>query len=160
MSVSSQAEHPVVCPNCGASNWATARFCAECGTRLVSEGDLEQAFEAGVADVLGDSAENAVPTAADQMLPAGAATGSSQQPLSSVDAPPVQVGDGAVSAQAGWVESTPQPKPLRQNTALWIVLGILAFILACCCGVSLLVAISAANDTALQRELSLLLVRP
>jgi threonine/homoserine/homoserine lactone efflux protein len=54
-----------------------------------------------------------------------------------------------------WPATVPTSVPKSRNTALWIVLGIFAFILVCCCVLALVVTIVSSNDSALQRELSL-----
>ena len=125
-----------VCPSCGTENWPSARFCAECGTRLVDEAVLERDFDSTVADVIASEPEI------------------SDEPLL-VSAEPV----AEVPLPTEWPATFAQPPSKSRNTTLWVVLGIFAFILACCCGLTLLVTISSANDSALQRELSLFAIR-
>lgn len=145
-----------VCPSCGTENWPSARFCAECGTRLVDEAVLARDFEYTVADVVDDQTTpeerpqhvvaapvDIVPDDPEATLPAVTVASVSSQP------PPPPTEWPATFSQT-------QPQTSSKKTWLWILLGIFAFILACCCGLGLLVAVSSSNDTGLHRELTLL----
>lgn len=127
MSDSTSSSAQRTCPSCGTANWPSARYCGQCGTRLVDDAGVEREFERAVSDVLD-----------------APATASSEAPAS----------HPALSNEQ-WPTVAAQPRR-SGKTVLWVVLGIFAFILACCCGLTLLVTITSSNDSALQRELSLL----
>jgi hypothetical protein len=137
-----------VCPSCGTENGPTARFCAECGTRLVDDEALARDFESTVAAVVDEPGTSDNPTVeveivrpvtTDEAVYEGTAIHFEQQP--------------APQQPTEWPTTFQEP-PRSRNTTLWIILGIIAFILACCCGLGLLVTISSANDSARHRELS------
>jgi hypothetical protein len=137
-----------VCPSCGAQNWPSARFCAECGTRLVAESDLDRAFESTVAEVI-------APTSEETHTPAAQHEESAAESFAETSiAGPATVQPTPQPAE--WPATVTAPAPRSRNTALWIVLGIFAFILVCCCLLALAVTITSSNDSALQRELSFL----
>jgi hypothetical protein len=137
-----------VCPSCGTENGPNARFCAECGTRLVDDEALARDFESTVAAVVDEPGTADNPTVEVEVVrPIDPDETAAQGDVVYFDQQP------APEQPTEW-PTTFQEAPRSRNTTLWIILGIIAFILACCCGLGLLVTVTSANDSALHRELS------
>jgi hypothetical protein len=140
------------CPSCGTLNPWNARFCVNCGTRLVDDATLERAFESSVADVVSDASPQPAASSASSDPGVPDAQPASTAPL--VDAVQPSLSASQPVDALGWPAGAATPPAKTNKTALFVILGILAVILLCCCAFGLIAIISAANDTGLQHTLS------
>jgi hypothetical protein len=153
------------CAVCGENSEARARYCWNCGARLT---DTPTPFDQTLAEVVPETSGAAPAAAAAPMTPR------------SVDVPaPSDAPSGAVPTVApAWTASTdvwnsaagtsstptvtanipsvaPSPPKRGVGRTIWIVLGILAFIVLFCCVASIVLVAVASNDSAFQDQVSL-----
>src|SRR4051812_8182645 len=134
-SVSEEQAQPVVCPTCGRTSPAFARYCFNCGSRLGEVRDQPaDAFDYALDAALPRSA----PAEADTWTASveawhGAGRPDPQpsiQTSASIDPPALtSPARPALTAAPPVSPLVPQPVPKKSNRTLWIILGIVGLIL-------------------------------
>jgi hypothetical protein len=153
------------CVVCGETSPARARYCWNCGARLT---DTPTPFAQSLAEVVPETtgvetpaAGAAVaPDAIDDVAPSGVQAGPvpSVAPAwtASTDVWNSAAGSASAPAATTRISSVAAPPPKRGvGRTIWIVLGILAFIVLFCCVASIVLVAVSSNDSAFQDQVSM-----
>lgn len=161
--MSAPIEHGGRCPTCGNPTPAGARFCPNCGTPLSAAPAGDEWFRDAIDDVVADDAATAAgapPAGVPDAVPTtGQAWGTGAPPAteSPRQEPAWTATSGEWSSPPPVVVAAEEPTGWRRNRTLWIILGIVGFVLLCCCGSMMLVSAVSSVDSAFQDEISLAL---
>jgi hypothetical protein len=152
------------CPVCGETSEERARYCWSCGARLT---DAPVTFTESLAEVVPEAAgaqaadvETAVtPQAVDEAVTASAASGTPPTVApawtASTDVWNSAAGSTSAAPAAAGIPSYAPPPKKGVGRTIWIVLGILAFIVLFCCVASIVLVAVSSNDSAFQDQVSL-----
>jgi hypothetical protein len=169
------------CSNCGNVAPAYARFCPVCGAQLAGVTGEAGTFEDAIAEVLGEEQAGSQPLPElppQSQSPWDQPTSRVEPPGSGwIDVTPTQSSDsppsssysdppgGWTASSSSWSQPTPPtgawssepvssaPPQKSGNRVLWIVLGIIGFVIFCCCAFFLFSVAVSGSDATLQEEL-------
>ena len=145
--MSDPGNQPRVCQTCGTALPPAARYCPNCGTPAPLPSDAPS-FEDAIADVLDDvdAQAGAAPPPVEpwpvDSLPEDTPTGTATPPCQPTDSDWTATPESWSATPGDWAAPTVQPAQLVEapgNRVLWIALGVLGFVVFCCCGFSFVV---------------------
>jgi hypothetical protein len=152
------------CAVCGETSEARARYCWNCGARL---SDAPTAFSQSLAEVVPEASSAAPQQAATAAPPSEPDAVRSEAPASTVPSvspawtASTDVWNSAASsssqpsASAGLPTVAATPPKRGVGRTIWIVLGILAFIVLFCCIASIVLVAVSSRDSAFQDQVSM-----
>jgi hypothetical protein len=152
------------CAVCGETSEGRARYCWNCGARLTdAPTTFTESLAAVVPETTGlgatDAGTAATPSAAADVVNADAApvVAPSVAPAwtASTDVWTSAAGATSAAPTAAGIPTYTPPARKGKGRTIWIVLGILAFIVLFCCVASIVLVAVASNDSAFQDQVSL-----